>query len=142
MVSANSRNPSARASPRRYTSRAAAQQNDSVRHRVCQASRCTCAAAAERAGSWSASIHSDSALDRGRRAPATVIAARATTRSCARDDVAGELVVGAILDDELDLVVRRSRSRFVQSFFADFPAARALHVDDFHDLGAAHVDRR
>ena len=46
------------------------------------------------------------------------------------DDVARELVVGAILDDELHLVVRREPVEVVPVVLRGLPARRALDVDD------------
>src|SRR5678815_434790 len=50
------------------------------------------------------------------------------------DDVAGELVVGAILDDELDLVLRTQPLEILPVVLRVLAAARTLHVEDRHDI--------
>ena len=84
-----------------------------------------CSCSCRRAGSRSASIHSDSVLriehavhrrqEHGGRARREIV-------PC--DDVARELVVGAILDDELHLVVRRERVEIRPVVPVRFAAAR------------------
>ena len=50
-----------------------------------------------------------------------------------RDDIARVLVVAAVLDDELDLVVRREPIEVGPVVTVRFAAARALDVDDLDD---------
>ena len=81
-----------------------------------------CSCSCTRTGRRSASTHSDSvfgiehAVHRREQHGGDPLG-----QLVARDDVARVLVVGAILDDELHLVVRRSRARLAQSFFAASP---------------------
>src|SRR4029453_12584729 len=51
------------------------------------------------------------------------------------DDGGGDPVIGAILDDELDLVLRTQSLQVRPVVLAGLAAARALHVEDCHDLG-------
>src|SRR2546426_8108872 len=54
----------------------------------------------------------------------------------AGDDVARERVVGAVLDDELDLVVRSEPVEIAPVVLAGLAAGGALHVDDLqHRIG-------
>ena len=92
-----------------------------------------CSCSCRRAGRRSASIHSDSVF--GSSTPCTGENRTAAARAgqvVARDDVARELVVGAILDHELHLVVRRQPVEVAPVVLAGFAAARALDVDDLH----------
>ena len=81
-----------------------------------------CAASCRRTASWSSRIQAASCLRiqhavDGREQHRGDAAAQAVPD----DDVARVVVVGAILDDELDLVVRASRSRFGQSILSASP---------------------
>src|SRR5215208_2317382 len=50
------------------------------------------------------------------------------------DDIAGKLVVAAILDDELDLVLRTQALEIFPVVLRDLAAARTLHIEDRHDV--------
>ena len=119
----------------------AAQQNDRVRHRAWTGSQmylcsCTCT----RTGSRSASTHSDSV--RRSISPCTgekwIAAARAGEIAIA-DDVARVLVVGAVLDDELHLVVRPQAIEVRPVHPVRFAAAGTLHVENRDHLGPARA---
>ena len=97
-----------------------------------------CSCICTRTGSRSAIIHSDSVL--GSSTPWTGenrIAARARRQLVARDDVARELVVGAIEHDELHLVVRRQPFEVGPVVLVRFAASGTLHVDDLDDAARA-----
>ena len=101
-----------------------------------------CSCSCTRTGSRSAITHSDSVF--GSSTPCTgenrIAAAR--DASCVRvDDVARELVVGAIGEDELHLVVRREAVEVGPVVLVGFAAARTLDVDDLHDARRHAIDR-
>src|SRR5688572_10674566 len=50
------------------------------------------------------------------------------------DDLAGELVIGAVFDDELDLILRTQSLEVRPVVLRSLAAARALHIEDRHDL--------
>src|SRR6185503_12387460 len=50
------------------------------------------------------------------------------------DHVAGKLVVGAILDDELDLVLGTQPLEVFPVVLRNLAAAWALHIEDRHDV--------
>ena len=79
---------------------------------------------------------------RARRAPARTGLPTRGRRGVLGDHVARELVVGAILDDELHLVVEAAAgSRFAQSIRSRLAAGRALDVHHGHDALPARASR-
>ena len=57
------------------------------------------------------------------------------------NDIARELIIRTIFDDELHFVVRREAIEVGPVVLTDLAAAGALDVDDFHDLGRNPIDR-
>ena len=101
-----------------------------------------CSCSCTRTGRRSAITHSDSVF--GSSTPCTgenrIAAAR--DASCrALDDIARELVVRAIGDDELHLVVRRETVEVGPVVLVGFAAAGTLDVDDLHDARRHAIDR-
>ena len=78
-------------------------------------------------------------IDADQRRPRGEIRAIGEAVSC--DDVFRELVVGAILYDELDFIVRREPIEIAPVVLAGFAAAGAFDVDDLHDGGRHARDR-
>src|SRR5258707_15537253 len=58
-----------------------------------------------------------------------------------RDDIARELIIRPILDDELDLVVRRQQPDIAPVVLVRLAAGGPLYVHNFHDRRRHSVNR-